>query len=135
LLILPQNACTKKIVSPTKTDFFMRTSTLTRRLRVWEQLFNQTQTGNKLRGKGGVTTTSATRMKSDGVVSMWSQVEAAPKVQNVIFLSFISSLLGVFGRQRTSRVVGVLQSVSFREKPFADFVLYRSRLVLLLFLS
>ena len=50
-------------------------STLTRRLRVWEQLFNQTQR----EGKRGVTTTSA-MTKSDGVVSMWSQVEAAPKV-------------------------------------------------------
>jgi len=101
----------KKNPPPTHKKF-MR-STLTRRLRVWEQLFNQTQR----EGKRGVTTTSA-MTKSDGVVSMWSQVEAAPKVR-VIFLSLSFISFGGFRRQRTF-CVGVLHSVSFREKPFAD---------------
>ena len=98
----------KKNPPPTHKKF-MR-STLTRRLRVWEQLFNQTQTNKR--------TPFATMTKSDGVVSMWSQVEAAPKVR-VIFLSLSFISFGGFRRQRTF-CVGVLHSVSFREKPFAD---------------
>lgn len=77
----------------------MRTSTLTRRLRVWEHFFNQT---TQKTHKG---TTFATMTKSDGVVSMWSKVEAAPKVRTrsfLYFISFVSS--GVFGRQRPLRV-------------------------------
>ena len=55
----------------------MRTSTLARRLRVWEHLFNQTLTQTNRRTPFATMTTKSV----DGVVSMWSQVEAAPKVR------------------------------------------------------
>ena len=73
--------------------FCMRTSTLARRLRVWEHLFNQTLTQTNRRTPFATMTT-----KSDfGVVSMWSQVEAAPKVRIYSFvLYFISFVVGGF---------------------------------------
>ena len=67
----------------------MRTSTLARRLRVWEHLFNQTLTQTTHRKRAPFATMTTTTTKRDfGVASMWSQVEAAPKVRALIRFVF-----------------------------------------------
>lgn len=106
---------------PRKTSgrlFCMRTSTLARRLRVWEHLFNQTLTQTNRRTPFATMTT-----KSDfGVVSMWSQVEAAPKVRVLIRFVFYLFRRWGFSAAKEHFVCehNVLHSVSFREYPFAD---------------
>lgn len=88
----------------------MRTSTLARRLRVWEQLFNQTQTNKR--------TPFATMTKSDGVVSMWSQVEAAPKVCVMIRFVFYLFRWGFSAAKDHCRcerfALGLVSRVPFR---------------------
>ena len=88
----------------------MRTSTLARRLpRVWEHLFNQTT--HKQQRASPFFATMTTKRDDDGggvVPSMWSRVEAAPKVRAMIHVFCILSLssLGVFkGPPKTIIVV------------------------------
>ena len=98
--------------------FCMRTSTLARRLRVWEHLFNQTLTQTTHRKRAPFATMTTTK-RDFGVVSMWSQVEAAPKVCIIIRFVFYLFRWG-FSAAKDHCVNNVLHSVSFREYPFAD---------------
>ena len=88
----------------------MRTSTLARRLpRVWEHLFNQTTHTQQRASPFFATMTTKRDDDGGGVVpSMWSRVEAAPKVRAMIHVFCILSLssLGVFkGPPKTIIVV------------------------------
>ena len=100
----------------------MRTTTLARRLRVWEHLFNQTLTQTTHRKRAPFATMTTTTTKRDfGVASMWSQVEAAPKVRALIrFVFYLFRVVGGFRPPKTIACVNVLHSVSFREETFAD---------------
>lgn len=109
---------------PRKTSgrlFCMRTSTLARRLRVWEHLFNQTLTQTTHRKRAPFATMTTTK-RDFGVVSMWSQVEAAPKVRVLIRFVFYLFRRWGFSAAKDHFVCehNVLHSVSFREYPFAD---------------
>lgn len=90
---------------PRKTSgrlFCMRTSTLARRLRVWEHLFNQTLTQTTHRKRAPFATMTTTTKRDFGVVSMWSQVEAAPKVRALIrFVFYLFRRVGGFRPPKT----------------------------------
>ncbi len=103
LLSLPPSKKTKNPQNERQYLLFcMRTSTLARRLRVWEHLFNQTLTQTTHRKRAPFATMTTTTKSDFGVVSMWSQVEAAPKVRALIrFVFYLFRRVGGFRPPKT----------------------------------
>ena len=124
LLSLPPSKKTKNPQNERQYLLFcMRTSTLARRLRVWEHLFNQTLTQTTHRKRAPFATMTTTTKSDFGVVSMWSQVEAAPKVRALIrFVFYLFRRVGGFRPPKTILCVNTTFCTrhSFREYPFAD---------------